>query len=383
MRRRTAVVVGGGIAGLAAAVGLAEAGWRVMVLERSAGGESGSGLALTPNGLAAAGVIGIRRQLIEAGAKTRLMGYRDLRDEWVVRLPYSSVTAMVGVDRHRVHAILRDAARHCDLRPQAEVVSVEPGDPQGDRAQVRYWSEGIEYRVRADLVVGADGLRSITRREVFGTDRLQYSGRTCWRGLVHLPEEVADHRFVVWWGPGAEVGILPIGAQRFYWYGYVRAPAGATVAGSEKHAAERRFADWPDRVRRCIAATEEIEVLRHDVYRQARPLRRYVRGRVALAGDAAHPMLPTMGQGANAALEDAVSLAPTLVEDLRTGLRRYNQARWPRTQRMAAQSFGMDLLGAGLTGSVSTWLRDSAFRLTPISLLERNATWLQRWTPPI
>lgn len=383
MIRRTAVVVGGGIGGLAAATGLQAAGWRVMVLERLARfDEVGAGVALTANGLAAAGVIGVRSALIEAGRRTRLMGYRDQHDEWIFRLPHSDVSAMVGIHRQRLHEVLLDAARHCDLRPGCRVTSIEPGEPAGPRARVRYVREGQEHRVEADLVVGADGLRSTVRSNVFPDVPVRYCGCTCWRGVADLPDEVADHRFVAWWGPGTEFGILPIGPGRFYWYGYVQSPSGLR-APDEKDAALRYFADWPDEIQRPIQATDAVAVLRHDVFRLATPLRRYTRGRVALIGDAAHAMVPTIGQGANSALEDAVSLAPQLTDDLALGLRRFSKARWLRTQRMWVQANGMHAFGAGLGSPAANWLRNKAFRLTPAPLLERQGAWLLRWTPPI
>ena len=129
-------------------------------------------------------------------------------------------------------------------------------------------------------------------------------------------------------------------------------------------------------------ATEPDRVVRHDVFHLAPPLPSYVHGRVALAGDAAHALVPTMGQGANTALEDGVSLGPLLRAGLADGLRAYDAARRPRTQGIARRSLAAQRMGADLVGRWPRAVRDAVLRLTPSGPVARAGARDLAWTPP-
>src|ERR1700744_523228 len=146
----SAIVAGGGIAGLAAAVGLALAGWRVPVLERAPGfGEVGAGLGLTANGMAAAEALGLGDAVRAAGHRTVTAGFQDVSGRWVVHVPAprdgrDTETTIWGQHRQRLHAVLHQAATTdpgTELVTGAEVTSVRPGTADGDRAEIS-WRPG-------------------------------------------------------------------------------------------------------------------------------------------------------------------------------------------------------------------------------------------------
>ncbi|HEY3557016.1 MAG TPA: FAD-dependent monooxygenase [Kribbella sp.] len=372
-----AIVVGGGIGGLAAAAALGRAGWRVRVLESAPElGEVGAGLVVTINGHRSAQVIGAAERIRRSGYDVRAAGTRRWDGKWLLRAPDGGDTMMTGIHRQRLHAALADV-QNAELLTDARVTSVKPGTPDGERARVHWESTDGSHSAEADLVVGADGLRSITRDGVAARS-LKYSGFSCWRAVAR--DTTVDDTFAMTYGPNAEFGALRISADEVYWYGYVAMPSGRPI-GDEVRAVRQYFAAWAPHVRALTETTDDV--IRHDVWLLDRPLPSYTSGRVVLIGDAAHPMLPTLGQGANSALEDAVTVGLLIPAggDLAAGLKKYDAARYRRTQRIVRHSAWMGRVGAEI-GPRGQWLRNLMLRLTPPRAALRNGTRIFEWSPP-
>ncbi|MEX5720610.1 FAD-dependent oxidoreductase [Geodermatophilus maliterrae] len=287
-----AVVVGAGVAGLASAISLARTGWQVTVLERSPElGEVGAGLAMTPNAVAAFRGLGFGDDDVAAlGYPTWAGGIRDLAGRPVLTLPDTPVmrrsVGLIGVHRRRLHAALHRRALACGVGivTGTPVATVDPGEPEGAPAVV----EGRE----ADIVVGADGVRSAVRAVLFPASHPVYSGYSSWRGIAHGASGYTALQ--QYWGPHAEFGTVRVADDETYWYGYVAMPE-RTVIGDELGAARERFAGWASPVQEVMAVTPPEAVLRHDVHHLPGGLPRYTTGRVVMVGDAAHGTLPTMG----------------------------------------------------------------------------------------
>ncbi|MGH8794802.1 MAG: FAD-dependent monooxygenase, partial [Stackebrandtia sp.] len=372
-----AVVVGGGIAGLASAASLLRAGWQVRVLERAAEfNEVGAGLAVTRNGMAALDSIGAGERVRRAGRQIFMAGNQNHRGQWLMRIPdprgdgTDSLNWSCGVHRRDLHAALLAAAEGAELLTDAQVTAIWPGEPDGEPATVTCRGAGGERRLTSDLVVAADGVNSTVRTALWPGVTPRYSGKTSWRGVLDHPG-LADERFVVAWGPHAEFGALRINSDQLYWYGYIAHPAKAIFADELETAAER-FADWQPWVREIIAATPPERLLRHDVYHlPAGALAKYTRGRTVLVGDAAHPVLPTMGQGANSALEDGASVGPLIGVPaagdggLSEALAEYDRQRVPRCREITRRSELTARIGADLGPGWRQRTRDLALRLAP------------------
>jgi 2-polyprenyl-6-methoxyphenol hydroxylase-like FAD-dependent oxidoreductase len=386
-------VVGGGVAGLASAVSLAQAGWQVAVLERAPEfGEVGAGLAITGNGMTALGAIGAADAVRDAGYRTSTAGYQSLDGRWLMRIPdvpsLRKVTTIWGLHRQRLHAAVLEAAKAADgveLINGAEVVEVRPGHVRGEPARVT-WRTGVQGRRRtSDLVVAADGVRSTVRAQLFPGAPARYSGSTCWRAVIQ--DTSTDGRLVEVWGPETEFGFMRVSDSELYWFGYFRHPEGASF-GDELAAARDRFAGWSPQIRAIVAATTPDQLMRHDVYYLPGGLHTYIRGRVVMVGDAAHAALPTVGGGASTALEDGVCVGRLIGApvrdgaDLGTALAAFDQARRTRCRKIGRLAVATARFGCDLGGGWRQSVRNAMLRLAPPKILMRLGSQVVDWPPP-
>jgi 2-polyprenyl-6-methoxyphenol hydroxylase-like FAD-dependent oxidoreductase len=364
-----AVVVGGGIGGLAAAAGLHAVGWEVIVLERAgAFTGAGAGISLWPNALRCLDVLGI-------DVRDRLARQRDggLRDRTGRRLTGWDAAAferhhglpLAAIHRRDLIDALAEALPADRLRTGAEVTEVR------EDGFVRYTGGEL----RADLVVAADGIRSTVRP---GPGPV-YSGSTAFRGVARLPGTPLSTS----WDRGTEIGVLPLTGDDVYWWITCVAEPGIRPADARAHL-RRRFGHWHDPIPALIDATPPGHVLQHDLHHLATPLPSYVRGRIALLGDAAHAMPPFLGQGGGQALEDAVVLAHAVsTEDsITAALRAYDARRRPRSQQVARASVRAGKLGPQLTRPAATALRTALLRLAPAGATARIGAGISGWRPP-
>lgn len=346
------IVAGGGIGGLATALALSDGGHRVTVLEKADRfAEIGAGIQLAPNGLHALDVLGVGAT-VRAGAvhmdELRMMD--GVTGEHVTSLELTEAyrrrfaSPYVVVHRAELHTALLDrclAAGSITLRGGSAVTGY---GQDGTTAWVNL--RGGE-RVTGDAVIGADGIHSAIRHELVGDGDPRVSGITVYRtivGMDRVPAELRFDRSVVWWvGPGCHLVHYPIAGGRYLNLavssvdGSTEAVAGVPVT---RERTRREFPALGATARRLLALGEDWKtwtLIDRD------PVRRWTDGRVALLGDAAHPMLHYAAQGACQALEDAVVLARHLTGGPGTAaqLAAYAEERRDRTadvQRAARDS---------------------------------------------
>lgn len=387
MRAPRAVVIGSGIGGLTTAVALHRSGWQVTVLERAASLEPvGAGISLAPNAQRALDVIGLGDEIRSLAAWQGEGGMRSPDGRWLARTDSTAAAQRFGgplVLLHRATLVDRLAAAlpASAVRTGCPARLVDPGAAGGRPAVI----DTPDGTAEAELVIGADGIHSAVRDALFPDHPgPSYAGFTTWRVLVPAPAEpFAPHET---WGRGALWGTQPLKDGRIYAYAAAVAPAGARAADDERAELLRRFGDWHRPVPGIIEAVAPGSVLRNDVHQMTDPLPAFHRGRTVLVGDAAHAMAPTLGQGGNQAIEDAVVLAHHVAPgtDLGAGLAAYTAQRLPRTTAIVRKAAQVSRL-MRLSGPVSVALRDftmsTVSRLGP-GLVLRTFDGIADWRPP-
>ncbi|GAA3893897.1 FAD-dependent monooxygenase [Saccharothrix violaceirubra] len=359
-----AAVVGGGLGGVAAAVALRRIGWDVVVLERAAEfGEVGAGIGVMPNALRALDLLDLSSEVRSVGTPRVAGAVLDPRGRRLTHVDAVHQDQVVAVHRADLHRVLRSALPAECLVTSTEVTSTADLD--------------------ADLVVAADGIHSRIRAELFPTfPRPVYSGATAWRSVTSavFPADLMISQTL---GSGTEFGVLPLGDGRVCWYAATVAAAGHAVE-DDLAEVKRLVGAWHDPIPAVLDATPPGTILRHDVHELKAELPTFVRGNVALLGDAAHAMTPFLGQGACMAIEDAVVLAASLREhDLPTGLAAYDKARRTRTRRIANASRAAGRFGMFVRTPIATTIRDTVMRAIPSRLAIRGMTRFTSWNPPV
>ena len=316
-----AIIVGGGIGGLSAAIALRRAGVEATVFERTGKlGEIGAGISLWANAMKALRKLGLYDAVLAVGRPLRPRGeLRSLRGEVFYEVSAAAMEERFGdvnVALHRAHLqkTLLAALDEGAIRLGAEFAGFE----QDGGGVVARFANGREEC--GDLLVGADGLHSVVRAQLRGNGLPRYAGYTAWRAVVEPKEELLP-----WgtgfesWGRGARFGCAHIGDGRVYWFATANAPEGekdgppGDLTGA-KAKLLHLFSRWHRPVADLVEAAEEGTILRTDIYDREPLGERWGEGKVTLLGDAAHPMTPNLGQGACQAIEDAVVLARCLGE---------------------------------------------------------------------
>ncbi|MET9972384.1 FAD-dependent monooxygenase, partial [Streptomyces sp. NPDC006356] len=323
-------------------------------------------------------VIGLGDEIRDLAAWQGDGGLRTPSGRWLSRTDAAAVAIRFGgplVLLHRATLVnsLAGLLPTGAVRTGAAATVADPGD--ADRPARVSTPDG---ELEADLVVAADGVRSAVRRVLFpdhpGT---VYSGFTTWRVVIPVPGvEFASHET---WGPGRIWGSHPLKDGRVYAYAAAITPAAEHAPDDEKAELLRRYGDWHDPIPAILDAARPEDVLRHDVHHIAEPLPAQHRGRVALVGDAAHAMPPTLGQGGNQAVEDAVVLAHHC-DDLAA----YTAARLPRTTAVARQAVKVARLNlmtnrAGIAARNTTL---AALSKVAPALFLRGFEDIADWRPP-
>lgn len=361
-----AVIIGGGIAGLASALALTRRGWEVEVLERAPEfTEVGAGLSLWPNALRALDALGVGEAVRGRAVLQGQVGIRDSAGRWLSRADTADLERRFGptamIHRADLLAILRAAVPDGALHPGTSVTAV-----RADGTALHSRGES-----QADLVVGADGVRSVARRSVWpGAPAPRYAGYTSWR-IVCPAVPVAEASEL--WGRGERFGYAPLPDGRVYCFATANAPEGADDGGLPE--LRCRFGSWADPVPALLDAAEPGALLHHDLY-ELPPLTTYTSGSVVLAGDAAHAMTPNLGQGACQALEDAVVLGSVMASG--DGLDVYDRQRRPRTQMIARRSRQIGV-AAQWASPAAVSLRNTAMRLLPSSSFARSIAPVLDW----
>ncbi|WP_281890107.1 FAD-dependent monooxygenase [Paenibacillus sp. YYML68] len=378
------VIAGAGIGGLAAALALQQRGWEAVVYEQQPERrEAGAGIVLAANAMKALEALGAAEAVRRVGSPVKQGMILTPSGRSITQLPVEAQALRFGSESWMIHRARLHAALHSLLIPGTVQYGKRLTRFLQTPGRVTLYIEGREQPIIADALIGADGIHSLVRETLFGSSPLRYAGFTALRGICTYPaarrsSELAEGFEI--WGPGVRFGVTPIDRDNLFWFLAISGAEGQPISkGQRKQAALREVEGWLPDVASVIHATDEDEVLVHDIYDRD-PLHRWSECRITLLGDAAHPMLPNLGQGGAQALEDALVLTHCLDRhgagtQPTAAFREYERIRIPRTTRIVHASRRMGRL-VQLKHPLAIAVRNAVLRTVPSELQLRQLDWL-------
>lgn len=373
MEKTDLIIMGGGIGGLCTAIALQKAGFDVKVYEKvKKFGDVGAGITLWSNALKVARALGFADAIIAAGSKVEHSQIRNHDGTALIDAGMGEMEGLFGepviaIHRADLHEILVNA-----LAPESLVLHTCGARFEENEKRVTvYFDDGTSDS--ASLLLGADGIHSTIRKQMFPEIRLRYSGYTAWRGIVETENEAALGLTSETWGRGARFGIVRVDRKRVYWFATHNQPAGEKAPAEEKKTKlQNIFKGWHPPIDHLLQATAADVILQNDIF-DFEPLASWSKGRVTLLGDAAHPTTPNMGQGACMAMESAYSLARAIRDenDHVAAFARYERERHERTAWITKTSWSIGQ-GGQIENALLVGLRNFVAKITPAKALQKN-----------
>jgi len=347
MRTLRVGIIGGGIGGMALAGALTKFGIDFHLFERApAFGEIGAGVQVTPNAVKVIRALGLWSDLRDVSFLPQSIVGRDwksgavnFRTPLIDECPRLYGAEFFHTHRADLHRILQSIAPSASLHLSAPCVSAtETGD-----AAIAKFADGTEFK--ADILVGADGLHSVVRKSLFGDLPPRFTGNMCWRALIPFegapPLDFVSPDSSFWLGPKGHVVTYYVRSGRAINLVAIRETDSWVEESwnvpSNREELAAGFPNWHPKLQKLFSRAESV--FKWGLFDRD-PMESWSSNRITLVGDAAHPMLPFLSQGAAMAIEDAYVLARVLsqVADPVEALKRYELLRMPRTSRVQLES---------------------------------------------
>lgn len=361
------IIIGAGIGGLASAIALQKRGIAARVFEAAPSlAPVGAGIIVPPNAMNILARLGLAEHVRDTGKPIEGFAILDRQGKAISKISAhfaqnGASYQSVAIHRGQLQQVLLGALLPDSISLGKACAHIEL---QTGRAEAKF-HDGTS--ASGDFVIGADGIRSSVRQAIFPDGRLRYSGQTCWRGVatLTLPEQWA-HQFTEIWGRCGVFGFVAINASQVYWYATQQAPAaGLDDLHQVKQQLIERHGTHIEQAAELIARTEASAIIRNDLFDLA-PLKSWSRGCAVLAGDAAHAMLPNLGQGGAQAIEDSWVLAEMLQRyaSPASAFAQYQRVRYKRVRKIVDISRKLAQV-SGFCNATLSEIRDRLFRATP------------------
>ena len=341
MMEETIHIVGAGIGGLATALCLQQQGLTIKVMESAPEIKPvGAGIVMANNAMQVFDQLGIREKVDAAGHRVSCMRITDAQFNDLSFIDLHPFEQHYGVHNTAIHRadlqrILADELGFEHIHLSKRLVDIEIKEGFNLRFE-------DEIETRGDIVIGADGIRSVVRQKLFPPSTIRDSGQICWRGICDLVlAERYRYAALEAWGPGKRFGFVALNTRQVYWY---------AVANDDVTSADLSmlFKDFHPEVLEMIAATPADAVFFSRLY-DLQPIHQWYHGKACLIGDAAHATTPNLGQGACQAVEDAYVLGKLFGKGLPVEqvFQRYQSIRIKKAHQVVQTSW--------MIGKVSHW----------------------------
>jgi len=381
------IIIGGGIGGLTTALALKQKGIEVEIYEKAKKFHPiGIALGVLHNGASVLKKLGIQHKLAEQGEVFKSFKVTTSDGKSLYEMPLDKLDKMFGVEsvallRSDLHDFLLSAASDVPIHYDYKLESYQANEHE----VVARFANGKE--VHGSVLVGADGIRSVVRQIMLG-DKPPRSVGTWWGGITEANDILEKGCFSMVMGKGAMANYFPLadGKTLYAFSGETDEIARDFAASVVREVDQGRriskaelttsFGGWAEPVSALVDRIDEDSLIRWDVF--DRPTtKHWVVGRVALLGDSAHAMVPTLGQGANQTMEDAIFLADSLnrINDPVRALKNYERRRKFRAQFIVSCANGLTKLGTS-QNRVVCGMRDLFMRFAP-NLVLKSFIWIK------
>ncbi|GAA0339564.1 FAD-dependent monooxygenase [Bacillus carboniphilus] len=374
-------VIGAGIGGLCTAIALVNEGFEVKVFEKASQlTGAGAGIVLAANAMKVLRKLGIEETVKLYGAHVGKAEIRRWDGRLITEIPTDEQAERYGTHSYLIHRANLQAALMDRLEESSKVQLGKKllRVTQTEDKVIAFFCDDT-YEV-SDILIGADGIHSIVRDQLFGESKLRYASFTAFRGICNFTNphyQIEDGGGFEAWGKGTRFGYSHLGEGKAYWFAAINSPVGRKIESElRKEVVRKHFEGWYEPVQLVIEATQESSILHHDIY-DLPPLKRWSKGRVTLLGDAAHPMLPNLGQGGAQAMEDAIVLAKRLKENesIQRAFQEYEQSRVPRIKSIVKQSRKMGRM-VQLENPMMIMARNAVLKSIPNKMITNRLDWV-------
>jgi 2-polyprenyl-6-methoxyphenol hydroxylase-like FAD-dependent oxidoreductase len=366
------LIIGGGIGGVTTALALARKGIDAQIYEATPELKPvGKGIWVPANALQVLQRLGLSEPVARAGWRLERIQLRTIKG---LLQDYDLQKAQERFGHTNISIRRADLLRVLAEPLPKDVLHLGKrftGFQQDTGGVTARFDDGTE--VRGEVLVGADGIRSLVREQLFPGVPLRYSGQTCYRGVgdMELPADLTRTCWEVW-GGDYRFGFSAIGQRQAYWFAPVTAPANSPMPeGSLSAWLSRQYAHFPGPIPDILRNTPDSEIIRTDLHDFA-PISSWWQGRVVLIGDAAHAMTPNLGQGGAQAIEDGYALAEKLASAARPeeAFEQFQMLRMPKVRWIVKTAWRFGRM-AHLRNRFLQGLRNFVLRWTPQKLNDR------------
>lgn len=365
-------ITGAGIAGLTTAIALERIGIKATIFEATPVIKPlGAGIVLAANAMRALQKIGIADDIIARGRQLSAFSIYEKNGRLINRTDSTAMSAKYGLDNFAIHrAALQEVlllkTGNKNIYTGRRAVAAE----QSDDKIILAFEDGSTHET--DLLIVADGIHSVIRKQLVPSSINRYAGYTCWRAVIktnslQLTESAET------WGKEGRFGMVQLAEDMIYWFACINAsPNDRDIKNFTVRDLQNKFKDFHDPIPDVLSLTKNEDLIWNDII-DIKPINQFAFGNIVLTGDAAHATTPNLGQGACQAIEDAVILADELHKnpDTRVALKQFEKRRVSKTHYITNTSWMLGKL-AQFENSFGITLRNFLLRSLPASVNEKQ-----------
>ena len=367
-----AVIIGAGIGGLTTAIALQQAGIDFEVFEAAPELRPiGAGIVMASNAMQVFQRLGIEKKIIKAGLEIVSAYGVDQNFKLISSLQVKEkITSRYGIGSYAIHRgrlqqVLLEEIDQKKIHLNKKLITLV----QNNQKVTLNFEDG--FSTEADVVIGADGIKSAVRKNIFGDLPLRYSGQTCWRGMTKfsLPADKQFNTYEMWGKQkGLRFGFVPAAPDEVYYFTTFFTNANGKDSGRVKESLLKTYSCFGSLPTQIIEATPEENIIRSDIF-DLNPIPKWWNGRVALLGDAAHATTPNLGQGGCQAVEDAYVTAKCLKENssIEKAFEQYQNMRYEKALHVVNLSWSFGKM-TNVGNPILQSLRNGFMRMMPESM---------------